>query len=75
MTVSYPLFDSLRLNGLPADHVASMCSPTRSMIMSGTDAHMAGVGVMCEFAEGNRERWNRPGHEGYLSEPTLLSLC
>ena len=41
------------------------------MIMSGTDAHIAGLGVMTEFSMHDRERWNRPGHEGYLS----LSTC
>lgn len=30
-------------------HTASVCSPTRSMLMSGTDCHLAGLGVMSEF--------------------------
>ena len=29
-------------------HAAAACSPTRSMLMSGTDNHLAGVGVMSE---------------------------
>ena len=31
---------------LISDHTSPLCSPTRSMIMSGTDCHLAGVGVM-----------------------------
>jgi arylsulfatase len=37
------------------------------MLLSGTDAHIAGVGVMAEQRGTNPERWNRPGHEGYLT--------
>ncbi|ODO07742.1 hypothetical protein I350_03318 [Cryptococcus amylolentus CBS 6273] len=52
-------------------HTASACSPTRSMLLSGTDAHLAGLGVMYEFIASSTardpERWNRPGHEGYLN--------
>ena len=31
-------------------HTASACSPTRSMLLSGTDNHIAGLGQMAEFA-------------------------
>jgi len=48
-------------------HTASACSPTRSMLMSGTDNHIAGVGVMSEQRGWDLERWNKKGHEGYLS--------
>ena len=44
------------------------------MIMSGTDAHLAGLGVMPEFSHHDRERWDKPGHEGYLSEPNSYSI-
>jgi arylsulfatase A-like enzyme len=49
-------------------HTASACSPTRSMLMSGTDNHIAGVGVMSEQRGWDLERWNKKGHEGYLSQ-------
>jgi arylsulfatase A-like enzyme len=49
-------------------HTASACSPTRSMLMSGTDNHIAGVGVMSEQRGWDLERWNKRGHEGYLSQ-------
>lgn len=38
------------------------------MLMSGTDNHLAGVGVMSEQRANDYERWNKRGHEGYLSE-------
>ncbi|CAK7199488.1 hypothetical protein SEUCBS139899_002168 [Sporothrix eucalyptigena] len=48
-------------------HAAAACSPTRSMLMSGTDNHLAGVGVMSEQRSNDYERWNKRGHEGYLN--------
>lgn len=60
-------------------YTASACSPTRSMLFSGTDNHIAGLGQMAEFV-----RWNpgpyegKPGYEGYLNNrvaalPEILS--
>ncbi|KAF3481703.1 arylsulfatase [Arthroderma uncinatum] len=47
-------------------HAASACSPTRSMLLSGTDNHIAGLGTMnesqTEFQRG------KPGYEGYLND-------
>ncbi|KAK0210960.1 alkaline-phosphatase-like protein [Desarmillaria ectypa] len=48
-------------------HTAAACSPTRSMLLSGTDNHIAGVGVMAEQKRHDLDRWNAPGHEGYLN--------
>lgn len=49
-------------------HTASACSPTRSMLLSGTDNHIAGLGQMNEFAERIPERFGgKPGYEGYLN--------
>ena len=56
-------------------HSAAACSPTRSMLLSGTDNHLAGVGCMSEARCDNPRRWNnRPGHEGYLSGPGVQVL-
>jgi hypothetical protein len=55
-------------------HTAAACSPTRAMLMSGTDNHIAGVGVMSEQRGWDFDRWNKRGHEGYLSEFPFLSL-
>ncbi|OQU94694.1 hypothetical protein CLAIMM_01020 [Cladophialophora immunda] len=48
-------------------HTASACSPTRAMLMSGTDNHIAGLGQMAEFMKNNRQYLGRPGYEGYLN--------
>lgn len=48
-------------------HTASACSPTRSMLFSGTDNHIAGLGQMAEHM-GNAEVYkDKPGYEGYLN--------
>ncbi|GME73358.1 unnamed protein product [Ambrosiozyma monospora] len=49
-------------------HTASACSPTRSMLFSGTDNHIAGLGQMAEFARQIPELFKgKPGYEGYLN--------
>lgn len=59
-------------------HVAAACSPTRSMLMTGTDHHIAGLGQLHEFVRSSPAHQGQPGHEGYLHErvvalPELLS--
>ncbi|CAI5760135.1 unnamed protein product [Candida verbasci] len=49
-------------------HTASACSPTRSMLLSGTDNHIAGLGQMAEFAVKHDRFKNKPGYEGYLND-------
>ncbi|CAR29219.1 ZYRO0G03476p [Zygosaccharomyces rouxii] len=57
--------DGLRFTGF---HTASACSPTRSMLFSGTDNHLAGLGQMAEFARDFPEKFGgKPGYEGYLN--------
>jgi arylsulfatase A-like enzyme len=47
-------------------YVAPACSPTRSMLFSGTDHHLAGMGTNAEvISEAQR---GKPGYEGYLNE-------
>ncbi|CAF4202279.1 unnamed protein product, partial [Rotaria sp. Silwood2] len=49
-------------------HTASACSPTRAMLMSGTDHHIAGVGQMTEVMQFQPEFWQgKAGYEGYLN--------
>ncbi|KAH8879038.1 alkaline phosphatase-like protein [Thozetella sp. PMI_491] len=51
-------------------HTASMCSPTRAMLLSGTDNHIAGLGQMEAWGRGRDPPvpWaSRPGYEGYLN--------
>ncbi|OJD35070.1 arylsulfatase [Diplodia corticola] len=49
-------------------HVASMCSPTRSMLMTGTDNHIAGLGSLAELVRQSPAHQGKPGHEGYLND-------
>ncbi|KAI8651176.1 Sulfatase domain-containing protein [Fusarium keratoplasticum] len=49
-------------------HVAAACSPTRSMLMTGTDHHIAGLGELAEFTRSSVAHQGQPGHEGYLNE-------
>ncbi|KAF5543547.1 Arylsulfatase [Fusarium phyllophilum] len=49
-------------------HVAVACSPTRSMLMMGTDHHIAGLGQLQEITRSSPAHKGKPGHEGYLNE-------
>lgn len=46
--------------------VSATCSPSRSMMLSGTDSHLAGLGNMAEFTAPNQK--GKPGYEGYLNQ-------
>jgi arylsulfatase A-like enzyme len=62
-----PNLDALAKNGmLLTDFYANMtCSPTRSMLLSGTDSHLAGLGVMGTPTRADQK--GQPGYEGYLN--------
>lgn len=65
-----PTLDSLAESGamLTNFYTAPTCSPTRAMLMSGTDNHLSGLGTMAEALEhGPPELTGRPGYEGYLN--------
>lgn len=47
-------------------HSAPACSPTRAMLLTGTDHHIAGIGTMLEVA--SPEFRGAPGYEGYLND-------
>ena len=55
-------------------HVAAYCAPTRSMLMTGADNHVVGLGNMIELAADNQV--GRPGYEGHLNgrAPTLATM-
>jgi arylsulfatase len=46
-------------------YVGPTCSPTRAMLMSGNDNHVAGLGNMNEALTPNQA--GQPGYEGYLN--------
>ncbi len=63
-----PQIDALAQSGLRLTnfYVAPTCSPTRAMLMSGTDNHLAGLGTMKENVAENQR--GKPGYEGYLND-------
>lgn len=46
-------------------HVAAYCAPTRSMLLTGMDNHVVGLGNMVELLSENQV--GKPGYEGYLN--------
>lgn len=52
-------------------HTAAACSPTRAMLLSGTDAHLGGLGVLIEYKgseKGAKRYGGKAGYEGYLTD-------
>ncbi|KAI1338249.1 putative arylsulfatase [Xylariaceae sp. FL0016] len=66
--IQTPNIDKLAEEGLRLTdfHTASACSPTRAMLLSGTDHHVAGIGSMAERMPAEIE--GKPGYEGYLND-------
>ena len=62
-----PNLDALARSGmLLTDFYAGMtCSPTRAMLMSGTDHHVAGMGV--QGRPSREDQRGQPGYEGHLN--------
>jgi arylsulfatase len=65
--IETPNLDALAASGvrLTQFYVAPTCSPTRSMLLSGTDNHLAGLGNMAYELRVNQA--GNPGYEGYLN--------
>ncbi|MCK5572838.1 MAG: arylsulfatase, partial [Bacteroidetes bacterium] len=65
--MSTPTLDALANEGVRFTnyHVLPTCSPTRSVLLSGTDNHVAGMGTMGEVKTAEME--GHPGYEGYLN--------
>jgi arylsulfatase A-like enzyme len=66
--IKTPHFDSLASNGVRFTnfYTHATCSPTRSMLLSGVDTHLNGLGNMDEFAAPNQ--WGVDGYEGHLNK-------
>lgn len=76
--IDTPNLDQLAHAGLRMTqfHTTATCSPTRAMLISGVDHHIAGIGNMAELL--SPEQKGQPGYEGYLNRrvvtiPELLS--
>ncbi|CAG8366365.1 unnamed protein product [Penicillium salamii] len=68
--IQTPVLEKLANEGIRMTnfHTASACSPTRSMLFSGTDNHIAGLGQMAEFMRSFGDYFkDKPGYEGYLN--------
>ena len=65
--VKTPNLDALAARGLRATNfcVGPSCSPTRAMLLTGADNHVAGLGNMAEFL-GPKQK-GKPGYEGHLN--------
>lgn len=66
--ISTPNIDLLASKGIlfTRFHAAPLCAPTRSMILSGNDNHVAGLGSM--FSVKGTPREGKPGYEHRLSD-------
>lgn len=66
--IATPNLDSLADSGVKMTqfYASPFCSPTRAMLMSGTDNHLVGFGDMAELML--PEQRGKPGYEGYLNE-------
>jgi len=66
--IKTPTIDALANSGVRFTnfYVGPTCSPTRSMLMSGNDNHVAGLGNMNEAMTPNQV--GKPGYEGYLND-------
>jgi len=65
--INTPNLDRLAYAGIRFTdfHSAPACSPTRAMLLTGTDHHIAGIGTMLEVAIPGFQ--GAPGYEGYLN--------
>lgn len=69
--IETPNIDSLAKEGIHLTnfHVGAACSPTRTMLMTGVDNHLAGLGNMLEIQADNQ--FGKPGYEGHLNESVV----
>ena len=67
--IATPNIDALAGQGhlFTSFYTAATCSPTRAMLLSGTDNHIAGLGDMAERSISIAEERDQPGYEGYLN--------
>ncbi|KAI3610225.1 Arylsulfatase (plasmid) [Cupriavidus necator H850] len=69
--IATPNLDRLAARGLKMTslYASPFCSPTRAMLMSGTDNHLVGFGGMAELM--TPQQRSQPGYEGFLNERAL----
>lgn len=69
--IETPNIDALARSGIRMTnfYVGPTCSPTRSMLMTGNDHHVAGLGNMSEAMTPNQA--GQPGYEGHLNDRVI----
>jgi arylsulfatase len=69
--IDTPAIDQLAADGMMFTnfHVGASCSPTRTMLISGVDNHLAGLGNMLEIQADNQ--FGKPGYEGHLNDKVV----
>jgi arylsulfatase len=69
--IQTPNIDRLAAGGMYFTnfHVGAACSPTRTMLMTGVDNHLAGLGNMLEIQADNQ--FGKPGYEGHLNDSVV----
>lgn len=69
--INTPNIDRLAANGVQFSnyHTPATCSPTRSMLLTGVDNHLTGMGNMIEIMADNQ--FDQPGYEGYMSDSVV----
>ncbi len=68
--ISTPNLDQLASQGniFSSFYTSATCSPTRAMLLTGTDNHLAGLGNMAENIPFRDEQLGQPGYEGFLND-------
>jgi arylsulfatase A-like enzyme len=66
--IKTPNLDALARNGILFTHfhTSPLCAPTRSMLLTGNDNHVAGMGSM--FSVEGTTRAGKPGYERHLTD-------
>ena len=69
--IKTPHLDSLAENGIRFSrfHTSSLSAPTRSMLLTGVDTHLNGLGCMPALHAANQ--YMQKGYEGYLNEQVM----